>query len=177
MNRLNNYIYHALTTKVGKQNESTELVKELGFELCDNLNSAQGYYEIKNPKTSRTLVISKDRNNKLGIFNPYDAIVRGRENIEKVDFYGYLTKQKSAYKSFDPLGYTKTNRYKMERAKEGIKEAEKYIKRYKEEIEEVKAKYEKEIERINERIKYEEKAMQRSKDKLEEIRKSIRKAV
>lgn len=92
----NEMIYKTLTTKTTKEPKYKSVLEDMGFTIYDSGLSDYGYWAVKFEATGRVLVISKDRSNKRGLFNPYSLIKHcGKNNdILKVDFVGYLRKRK-----------------------------------------------------------------------------------
>ena len=91
---LNEVILKALRIKTNQTKSQKYLTARsflgmYGLELIDDDWSEQNYFQIYNPKTNRDLVISKDRNRKVALFNPYSIIVYN-DSINKVDFVNYL---------------------------------------------------------------------------------------
>lgn len=92
----NQMIYKTLTTKVTKEPKYKSVLDDMGFTVFESGLSHYNYWAIKCNETGRTLVISRDRGNKRGLFDPYSLIKHDGKNndILKVDFVRYLRKRK-----------------------------------------------------------------------------------
>ena len=113
----NQMIYKTLTTKVTKEPKYKSVLEDMGFTVFESGLSHYDYWAIKCNETGRTLVISKDRGNKRGLFDPYSLIKHDGKNndILKVDFARCLKKHKYS-RSIKQSKYSEL-RWKIERYK------------------------------------------------------------
>lgn len=111
----NEMIFKTLKTKATKEAKYAPILIDMGYELLTgNMGwSDYDYYTIRNPKTGRTLCISKDGNNKRKLFDTFCSI--DTYDFTKVDFVKYLSTNRK-HKSTEPSIY-KQMRYRFERAK------------------------------------------------------------
>lgn len=91
----NEMIYKTLTTKLTKEPIYKSILEDLGYVVFDSDCSAYSNWAIKNEKTSREIVISKDYDNKRGLFDPYNRIET--KDIRKVDYVGFLNKKRAVF--------------------------------------------------------------------------------
>lgn len=152
----NQMIYKTLTTKVTKEPKYKSVLEDMGFTVFESGLSHYDYWAVKCDKTGRTLVISKDRGNKRGLFDPYSLIKHDGKNndILKVDFAGYLKKHKYD-KSIKQSEYAEL-RWNIERYKywadfelNRVNEAQKVFDRALEHLEYCKKEYRKNIEGLD----------------------------
>lgn len=145
---LNEKIYKVLTTKIGKTNKYILELEEMGLIVYDNKWSSYNYYAIKNPKTGRSITISKDYGNVKRLYDEATAINNAiKDNIKNVDFISLLNCKRKCNENKwlkDRYGYD--NRYrevKTSKARDliDVRYRIRYEKEYLEEIE-------KELEKI-----------------------------
>ena len=101
----NKSILSVLRTKAGaiENNELSSAKKnhmdaviELGFEVVDSNDSAQGYVSVRNAETGRSIVISKGYDNRSNVYlngMPQSTEKTFNEFIKDFDFFGYLNKE------------------------------------------------------------------------------------
>lgn len=162
----NEMILKTLTTKVTKEPKYKSILEDMGFTIYDSDCSHYNYWTIKCEATGRILVISRDIENKRGLFDPYNLIKHGnKENdISKIDFVRYLrttrrmsdrTPKESEYaKLRKEIKYYKGWNYKW----------------YKERIEKIK----KEIEKLNNSLEYNKEEIRKLDNKLAKARERVK---
>ena len=162
----NEMILKTLTTKVTKEPKYKSILEDMGFTIYDSDCSHYNYWTIKCEATGQILVISRDRGNKRGLFDPYSLIKHdNKENdISKIDFVGYL---RTTRRMADRI--PKESEYKKLR-----KEIE-YCKGWnyewhKKRIEEIG----KEIEALNRNLEYNKEEIRKLDNKLAKVRERIK---
>lgn len=162
----NEMILKTLTTKVTKEPKYKSILEDMGFTIYDSGCSHYNYWAIKCEATGQTLVISRDRGNRRGLFDPYNLIkYDNKENdISKIDFVGYL----------------RTTRYMSDRTpKESeykkLRKEIKYCKgwNYEYHKKELDETY-KEIDKLYQKLKYHNERIKEYEDKLTKARKRVK---
>ena len=88
----NEMIYKTLTKKVTKEPKYKSILEDMGLQVYESDLSHYNYWAVKCETTGQILVISKDRGNKRGLFDPYSLIkhINKENDITKIDFISYL---------------------------------------------------------------------------------------
>ena len=162
----NEMIFKTLTTKVTKEPKYKSILEDMGFTIYDSDCSHYNYWTIKCEATGQILVISRDRENKRGLFDPYSLIKHdNKENdISKIDFVGYL---RTTRRMADRI--PKESEYK--KLREEIKYCKGWnYKWYKERIEKIK----KEIEKLNNSLEYNKEEIRKLDNKLAKARERVK---
>lgn len=92
----NEMIYKTIMTKLEKEPKYRSVLEDMGYEVYDSGKSAYGNWAVKNLGTERSVLVSRDYFGKRGLFNGYIPIKKG--DPRKVDFVGYLRKEKTKNK-------------------------------------------------------------------------------
>lgn len=158
----NEMILKTLTTKVTKEPKYKSILEDMGFTIYDSDCSYYNYWTIKNETTKQVLVISKDRGNKRGLFDPYNLIkYDNKENdISKINFVGYLRTTRHM-----------TNRTPKEseyrKLRNEIEDCKRWLYEYhKEKIDKIK----KQIEALEQDMKYHDEQIKKYDDKLAKVK-------
>lgn len=157
MTTINEMIYNALRTKKDKTPKYYDVLIKLGYKLeSDHGWSAQGYWMVEN------IVISKDRNGKVALFNPSFYIATGKENIKKVDYESYIAAQrKKREKKSDNCCESNVDAYKRLKRNANNTWSIKYHEGKIEDIHE-------QIEKLNKDAEYHKRSLEDSKKRHEE---------
>ena len=89
---INEMIYKTLTTKTTKEPKYSSALKDMGLQIFESGYSHYNYWAVKDKMTGRVLVISRDRGNRRGLFDPCCLIKHEnkKNSISNIDFIGYL---------------------------------------------------------------------------------------
>ena len=159
----NEMIYKTINTKLTKEPVYKSVLEDLGYEVYDSDWSAYNNWTVKNKATGRTVVISKNCDNKKGLFDGGGAI--RYTDIKKVNYTAYLSKNKKAKGM--PYFIQPISEYR--RLRDIIDDSKSYIRWRKRDILFIKKK----IEKLNEELDRHNEQISKYQKKLDDARKRV----
>ena len=159
----NEMIYKTINTKLTKEPMYKSVLEDLGYEVYDSDWSAYNNWTVKNKATGRTVVISKNCDNKKGLFDGGSAIEY--TDIKKVNYTAYLGKNKKA----NGMPYFMQPISKYRELRDIIKGSKTCIRWDKRHIFSIK----KEIEKLNEQLDRYNEQISKYQKKLDDARKRV----